>query len=150
MQSRAVCKSLYERCIISYHWIYPVIKGWRHENDDLDFRPEIVIQNIHKVLNSSEMQTEGSLMVLNNGLHYPLSVNFTAYQGLIRNLIRSLKRTEENKIDYQAKIIWRTTTAVKQEKHVSKKAPSWRFFTAQVSKIHVFPLRRGGCALGGL
>ena len=137
MQSREVCKSLYERCIISYHWIYPVIKGREHENDDLDFRPEIVIENIHKVLNSSEMQTEGSLMVLNNGLHYPLSVNFTAYQGLIRNLIRSLKRTEENKIDYQAKIIWKTTTAVKQEKHPSNKAPSWRFFTAPVSQIHV-------------
>ncbi|KAK2561054.1 hypothetical protein P5673_016187 [Acropora cervicornis] len=130
VESRALCKTLYEHCIISYHWIYPFIKGRENENDDLDFRPEIVIENIHKVLNSPEMQTEGSLMVLNNGLHYPLSVNFTTYQGLIRNLIRSLKRTEDNKINYQAKIIWKTTTAVRQEKHRSNKATSWRFFTA--------------------
>lgn len=64
----------------------------REDNDDLDFRPEIVIGNIHKVLKSSEMQKKGSLMVLNNGLHYPTSVNFTVYQGFIRNLIYSLKK----------------------------------------------------------
>lgn len=137
VESRALCKTLYEHCIISYHWIYPVIKGRENENDDLDFRPEIVIENIHKVLNRPEMQTEGSLMVLNNGLHYPLSVNFSTYQGVIRNLIRSLKKTEDNKINYQAKIIWKTTTAVRQEKHPSNKATSWRFFTAPVSEIHV-------------
>ena len=137
VESRALCKTLYEHCIISYNWIYPFIKGRENENDDLDFRPEIVIENIHKVLNSPEMQTEGSLMLLNNGLHYPLSVNFTTYQGLIRKLIRSLKRTEHKKINYQAKIIWKTTTAVRQEKHPSNKEPPWRFFTAQVSGIHV-------------
>ena len=76
-------------------------------------------------------------MVLNNGLHYPLSVNFTTYQGLIKNLIRSIKRTEDNKINYQAKIIWKTATAVRQEKHPCNKTPPWRFFTAQVSEIHV-------------
>ena len=69
--SRALCKTLYEGCIRSYQWIYPFINGYQNEDDDLDFRPEIVIENIQKVLNSPEMQREGSLMVLNNGLHYP-------------------------------------------------------------------------------
>ena len=121
VQSRALCKTLYERCITSYHLIYPLIEGRREDNDNLDFRPEIVIENIHKVLNSSEMQKEGSLMVLNNGLHYPTSVNFTAYQGFIRNLMHSLKNTENNKVDYHAKITWKTTTSTHREAHKKKK-----------------------------
>ena len=140
MQSRELCRTLYERCIISYHWIYPVIKGRENENDDFDFRPEIVIENIHKVLKSSEMQKEGSLMILNNGLHYPTSVNFTAYQGLIRNLIYSLRKTEKNKVDYHAKITWKTTTSIHRETHKIKNVTSWTFFTAQVSEIHVCAL----------
>ena len=49
VQSRELCRTLYERCIISYHWIYPVIKGRENENDDFDFRPEIVIENIQSL-----------------------------------------------------------------------------------------------------
>ena len=101
--------------IILYHWIYPLNEVRREDNDDLDFRPEIVIENIHKVLKSSEMQTEGSLMILNIGLYYPQSVNFTTFQGLIRNLIHSLKKVEENKMNHRAKIIWKTTTSIHRE-----------------------------------
>ena len=137
MQSRALCKTLYERCIISYNWIYPLIRGRRKGNDDLDFRPEFVIENIHKVLNSSEMQTEGSLMVLNIGLHYPQSVNFTAFQALIRNLIQSLKKREENKVDHRAKIIWKTTTSFHREYLKKKNVTSWRFITPKVSEIPI-------------
>ena len=132
MLSRALCKTLYEGCSRSYQWIYPFIREYLDEDDDLNFRPEIVIENIHKVLNSSEMQTEGSLMVLNNGLHYPVSVNFTTYQELIRNLIHSLKKIQENNLNYTAKIIWKTTTAIHQEINNEKNTTSWRFFTAQV------------------
>ena len=132
MLSRALCKTLYEGCIRSYQWIYPFIKERQHEDDDLDFRPEIVIENIQKVLNSSEMEREGSLMVLNNGIHFVMSLNFTTYQELIRNLIHSLKKTRENNLNYTAKIIWKTTTAIRQEINNEKNTTSWRFFTAQV------------------
>ena len=136
MQSRALCKTLYERCISSYNWIYPISEGRRKENDDLDFRPELVIENIHKVLKSSEMQTEGSLMILNIGVHYPQSVNFTTFQGLIRNLIHSLKK-KENKMNHRAKIIWKTTTSIHREYFKKKNVTSWRFITAKVGEIPV-------------
>ena len=137
MQSRALCKTLYERCITSYNWIYPISDERRKENDDLDFRPEFVIENIHKALKSSEMQTEGSLMILNIGLHYPQSVNFTAFQGLIRKLIHSLKKREENKVDQRAKIIWKTTTSIHREHFEKNNVTSRRFITAKVSVIPV-------------
>ena len=132
MLSRVLCKTLYEGCIRSYQWIYPFIRGHLYDDDDLDFRPEIVIENIRKVLTSSEMQREGSLMVLNNGIHFAMSLNFTTYQELLRNLIHSLKKTHENNLNYTAKIIWKTTTAIHQEKNNEKNTTSWRFFTAQV------------------
>ncbi|KAK2561129.1 hypothetical protein P5673_016270 [Acropora cervicornis] len=99
MQSRALCKTLYERCITSYNWIYPISKGRRKENDDLDFRPELVIENIHK--------------------------------GLIRNLIHSLKKGEENKMNHRAKIIWKTTTSIHREYFEKKNVTSRRFITAK-------------------
>ena len=132
MLSRVLCKTLYEGCIRSYQWIYPFIRGHLYDDDDLDFRPEIVIENIRKVLTSSEMQKEGSLMVLNNGIHFAMSLNFTTYHELLRNLIHSLKKTQENNLNYTAKIIWKTTTAIHQEKNIEKNTTSWRFFTAQV------------------
>ena len=82
--SRALWKTLYEGCIRWYQWIYPFIYGHQNDDDDLDFRPEVVIENIQKVLNSSEMQREGSLMVLKNGIHFAISLNFTTYQKLIK------------------------------------------------------------------
>ena len=81
--SRALCKTLYEGCIRWYQWIYPFIGEHQKNDDDLDFRPEVVIENIQKVLHISEMQREGSLMVLNNGLHFAISLNFTTYQEFI-------------------------------------------------------------------
>ena len=132
--SRALCQTLYDGCIVSYQWIYPFINGRQNEDDDLDFRSEIVIENIHKVLNSSKMQREGSLMVLNNGIHFVISLNFTTYQGLVRKLIHSLKKTQEDNRNYTAKIIWRTTTSIRQEIYNKKNTTSWRFFTAQVWK----------------
>ncbi|XP_015768064.1 PREDICTED: uncharacterized protein LOC107346763 [Acropora digitifera] len=132
--SRALCKTLYEGCIRSYQWIYPFINGHQNEDDDLDFRPEIVIENILKVLNSPKMQREGSLMVLNNGIHFAISLNFTTYQEFITNMIHSLKKTQENNLNNTAKIIWKTTTSIRQEIYDDKNTTSWRFFTAQVRK----------------
>lgn len=129
--SRALCKTLYEGCIRSYQWIHPFING--HQDDDFDFRPEIVIENIQKVSNSPKIQREGSLMVLNNGLHYPISLNFTTHQELIRNLIHSLKKNQEKNLNNSAKIIWKTNTSIRQE-ICEKNTTSWRFFTAQVWK----------------
>ena len=80
------------------------------------------------------MQREGSLMVLNNGLHYPISLNFTTYQELIRNMIHSLKKNQENNLNNSAKIIWKTTTSIHQEIYNHKNTTGWRFFTAQVRK----------------
>ena len=49
-------------------------------------------------------------------------------------MIHSLKNTQENNLHYAAKIIWKTTTAIRQEIYNDEKKTSWRFFTAQVRR----------------
>lgn len=96
VQSRFLCSTLYVGCRRSYNWIYPVISEAvsKQEDDDLDFQHGKVIKTILSVLQRPEMQRKGSVLLLNLGLHFPISINFTTYQSLISGLINTLKETK--------------------------------------------------------
>ena len=146
VQSRVLCSRLYLGCRSSYNWIYPVISEAvsKQEDDNLDFQPGKVIQIIENVLQIPEMQQQESVLLLNLGLHFPISVNFTTYQRLIGDLINTLKETEENSQGgrvpkYKAKVIWKSSTAIHKENAKVKNKTNWRFFTTQVrSKQNCF------------
>ena len=135
----ALCKKLYKTCKNSYNWLYPVADEQRGKrlNDDLDFNPVKVFDAIRSVLNRPEMQQEDSVLLLNFGLHYPVSVNFTTYQKVIADLIKILKATELNSQGqrvpkYKAKIIWKSTTAICKHKGSDPNKTYVRFLTPQV------------------
>ena len=140
VQSRFLCSRLYVGCRRSYNWIYPVISEAvsKQEYDNLDFQHDKVIKNILSVLQTPEMQRKESVLLLNLGLHFPISVNFTTYQRLIGGLINKLKET---KVDsqgrifpkYKAKVIWKSFTAIHKENAEVKNKTNWRFFTRQVT-----------------
>lgn len=139
VQSRFLCTRLYVGCRRSYNWIYPVVSEAvsKQEDDNLDFQPGKVIKTILSVLHRSEMQQQGSVLLLNLGLHFPISVNFTTYQRLIGDLINTLKETKVNSHGrrvpkYKAKIIWKSSTAIHKENAKVKNKTHWRFFTTQV------------------
>ncbi|KAK2560940.1 hypothetical protein P5673_016057 [Acropora cervicornis] len=138
VRNRKLCRKFYRRCFRSYNWIYPVYNEWMNkvEDDDLDFDPQRVIIKILEVLDEPFMQTENSVLLLNLGLHFPIGINFTTYQGLIDDLIRSVKETEVDSRGirvplYKAKVIWKTSTAIHKENAPSKNTTNWRFFTTQ-------------------
>lgn len=138
-QSRLLCKSLYMQCLHSYNWIYPITNELvdKEKDDDLDFRPEKVINDILRVLRRPLMQEEESVLLLNLGLHFPIGINFTTYQKLIGALIGNLKETEvdsqgKSVQKYKAKVIWKTSTAIHKENASVKDKTNWRFFTTQV------------------
>lgn len=140
VQSRFLCTRLYWGCRRSYNWIYPVISEAlsKEQDDNLDFRPEKVIETIVSVLRKREMQRTESVLLLNLGIHFPISVNFTTYQRLIGDLIKELKETEVNSQGirvpkYKAKVIWKSSTAIHKEKAKMTNKTNWRFFTTQVS-----------------
>lgn len=139
VRNRMLCRRFYKRCFHSYNWIYPVYNEWMNkvEDDDLDFEPKRVIVKILEILDEPFMQTEESVLLLNLGLHFPIGINFTTYQGLINDLIRSLKETVVDSRGirvptYKAKVIWKTSTAIHKENARAKNTTNWRFFTTQV------------------
>ncbi|KAJ7374439.1 hypothetical protein OS493_007545 [Desmophyllum pertusum] len=143
VESRSLCKRLYWGCRNSYNWIYPVAseKLSKEQDDDLDFRPEEVIETIVSVLRRPGMQREESVLLLNLGLHFPISVNFRTFQKLIGDLIGVLKETVVDSHGlrvprYKAKIIWKSSSAIHKEKAEVKNKTNWRFFTTQ--RVHLF------------
>ena len=137
--SRDLCKKLYTNCRNSYNWVYPIDSKEliKTQDDDLDFSPIKVLDPIRRVLSRPEMQQKDSVLLLNLGLHYPYTLSFTTYQEVIADLIKILKDT---RIDsqgkrvpkYNAKIIWKSTTAICKHKALNPGGTGERFFTPQV------------------
>ena len=154
VQSRFLCSRLYVGCRRNYNWIYPVISEAvsKKEDDNLDFQPDKVKKTILSVLQRPEMQRQESVLLLNLGLHFPVSVNFTTYQRLIGDLINTLTETRVNSQGrrvpkYKAKVIWKSSTAIHKENAEVKNKTNWRFFTTQViSKQNCF----GKCIKRGM
>ena len=124
---------------ISYMWVYRKDDETLY-NDlerDLDFRPEKVLESVMiDVLRKPEMQQEESTLLLNLVLHFVRSINFTTYQKLIDDLILVLKAKgflQGGRVsEYPAKIIWKSSTAVCEEKYAIHRLTRLRFFTSQV------------------
>ncbi|KAJ7374440.1 hypothetical protein OS493_007546 [Desmophyllum pertusum] len=138
LNSRDLCKKLFLKCRNSYNWLYPLTNEAlsRKQNDDLDFMPEKVLEGIRSVLGRPEMQLQDSVLLLNLGLHYPISVNFTAYQWVMVDVINILKETEVNSQGkqvpkYKAKVIWKSTTAICKHKERKLNGTNSRFMTTQ-------------------
>ena len=109
----------------------------RKQNDDLDFRPVKVLDALRSVLSGPEMQQKNSVLLLNLGLHYTATVNFTTYQKVIADVIKILKETKVNSQGkmvpkYKAKIIWKSTTAICKHKGKYPNKTYSRFMTTQV------------------
>ena len=102
VRSRLLCQKLYTQCSTTFNWIYHVgeKKEEKLKEDDLDFSPERVIGEVIVVLQHPLMQGEQNVLLLNLGLHYVQTINFTTFQRLIGDLILRLK---EKELDSQGK-----------------------------------------------
>ena len=135
---KTLCHEIFSACNCSYNWIYPVphnnVTLGRTQNDNFDFRPEIVLDSLRDVLNTTTMKNPHSLLVLNFGLHYPISINFTTFQTLIDNVIRALNHREKG---LGPKVIWKTTTSMhKENADLPRNVTHFRFATEQVRGPH--------------
>ena len=142
LAKKSLCNETFNSCRCSYNWIYPVpdnnITLGRRLNDDFDFRPEIVLNSLRKVLHHNTMKHQQSLLVVNLGLHYPISINFTTFQNLIDDIVKILGGRERG---VGPRIIWKTTTSMHKEKaELPRNVTHFRFSTEQVSwKGHLEP-----------
>ncbi|XP_066019992.1 uncharacterized protein [Pocillopora verrucosa] len=135
-----LCKKMFHTCGKKYMWNYDV--SWKG-SDDRDFNQTIVLEEIQKVLDSLNMTGNQSVFFFNVGIHYSLSLNFTAYQMLIDSIIETLRRdtgTEnEGALSSRVLSIWRSNAAVEAERFKDcfpqVNYTEWRFFTNQRNQL---------------
>lgn len=138
LKNTSVCKNLFESCAVRKMWVYG-FTGETVKWDKLDFDYRRIVVDVRKNLEDSSMD-EKSVMLLNLGLHYVDSTNFTNYQKLIKGIIQLLNEKTKTKngketLKYPARIIWKTSTAISKEKDTDSQLYSdrRRFFNLPVS-----------------
>ena len=127
---------MFAECSVTYAYVYPfdmVTKEARNK----DFNQELVISGIRKVLSKPEMNNPHSMLVLNLGLHFMKTVNFSTYQKLlegVKGLLRETKTDANGKRvpKYNSKFIWKTTTAIHKENGNLRQSARFRFYTSPV------------------
>lgn len=141
-----LCKKIFQRCKNTYNWVYSIpdrnLTRARLENDDKDFSiPRVLTEIFHAI--SQPAMKDNSVLILNLGLHYVHTVNFTTYVDLIDKTIRMLTErfnTNKKSWKFRAKLIWKTTTAINKEKYGdprtnARHSTSIRFLTYQVRQF---------------
>lgn len=140
-----LCKETFKKCNSTYNWVYKIpdrnLTWARLQNDDKDFSIQRVLSEIFEVISQPSMK-DNSVLILNLGLHYVHTINFTTYQRLIDKTIRMLTekfKTNKKSWSFSAKLIWKTTTAIYMEKYGdprtnARHSTSIRFLTYQVGR----------------
>ena len=139
LSGKPLCIKIFEYCIRTYNWVYPVPEEnealGKKLTDNFDFRPNIILDSIKNVLRNTRMKNPQSLLVLNLGLHYPPTINFTTFQNLIDDVIVTLS-DREKRLGSNARVIWKTTTSIRKENATPpRNRTAKRFFTEQVRYI---------------
>lgn len=139
LKQRKLCREIFEDCKFSYNWIYQVhnVTVAKTEKNDLDYDNERVLQSFRQVIQRPGMN-EKSAIILNFGLHFVESTNFTNYMKLINGLVKVLQRERSDltsnatQSKYRGAVIWKTTTAINKEKASNIHLGHKRFMTQQV------------------
>jgi len=105
-------------------------------DDNLDFNFMRVASEVLDII-SKPFFDKNSVILLNAGLHYLESTNFSNYQKTIGSLIRLFQETKmvtraNGNLLFPGEMIWRTTTALNKQKLDGKHIQARRFLTYQV------------------
>lgn len=108
----------------------------KNADDNLDFSFMRVASEVLDVI-SKPFFDKNSVILLNAGLHYLESTNFSNYQKTIGSLIRLFQETKmvtraNGNLLFPGEMIWRTTTALNKQKLDGKHIQARRFLTYQV------------------
>ena len=105
-------------------------------DDDLDYDYSRVVEEVRDVIRSPIFDSH-SVILLNAGLHYLESTNFTNYQKTIDGIVDLFKEIQtdakEIKRAFPGKLIWKSSTSLNKQKLDGKHLQSRRFLTSHVS-----------------
>jgi hypothetical protein len=114
----------------------------KSQDDDLDFDDVRVINELDDVI-SNPIFDQNSVILVNSGLHYLESSNFTNYKKVVDGIILLFQRGNfdvnlgKNVKVFPGQVIWKTTTSLYKDKLDGKQLQTRRFLTSQVSQ-HLF------------
>lgn len=140
IRQTALCKTVFRACAFSYNWIYP-IKNATVEMNQQNFLPiniTRVLDAIANVIHSRHMAgSKQNVVVLNHGLHFITSTNFSTYRQVIDGIVNLFKETRENdqgvvELKFKGKMIWKTNSAIHRERLRLPHHHKRRFLTRQV------------------
>ena len=137
-----LCKIHFRDCRLSYNWVYPIKNATieKYERNFLPINITRVLDAIASVIHLPQMNNEKSVIILNHGLHFITSTNFSTYREVIDGIVNLFKETKVNdagpvELKFKGKLIWKTTAAIHRERlrwpHIHKR----RFLTRQVEHI---------------
>ncbi|XP_078350724.1 uncharacterized protein LOC144635498 isoform X1 [Oculina patagonica] len=138
VRPRPLCTNVFKWCGHTYNWVYQ-LKGnlsvAKAADDNLDFNFMRVASEVLDII-SKPFFDKNSVFLMNAGLHYLESTNFSNYQKTIGSLIRLFQETKmvkraDGKWLFPGEMIWRTTTALNKHKLDGKHIQARRFLTYQ-------------------
>ena len=138
IQYRHLCTLIFKRCNFTYNWVYNIHNSTIEKNKrtSRDVDHERILQELKDVLHRPEMNDSKSVLVLNFGLHFVASINFTSYKRLINRTIDMLAETEEDdgipRRRFQGNVVWKSTSAINRYKLQNPYYQGRRFMTQQV------------------
>ena len=102
------------------------------DSNDIDISR---IQNdFESTIKDPAFNHERSLLIVNFGLHFVESTNFSNYQKLIDGLAKVLtEKDDAGQSKFKGNVIWKTTTAIDKERADYPHLHWRRFFTNYVS-----------------
>ena len=134
-----LCKTVFRVCSLSYNWVYPIKNASveKHKRNFLPINITRVLNAIARVIYLPRMNNEKSVIILNHGLHFITSTNFSTYRQVIDGIVDLFKETKVSddgriELKFKGKTIWKTNAAIHRERlrypHLQKR----RFLTRQV------------------
>ena len=107
-----------------------------------------VLEAIANVIHSPHMNDKNSVILLNHGLHFITSTNFSTYRVVIDSIVDLFKGTKKNdqgeeELKFKGKMIWKTNAAIHRERLRLPHHHKRRFLTRQVLLTFVHHLKIG-------
>ncbi|XP_073248313.1 uncharacterized protein [Porites lutea] len=138
VRPRPLCTTVFKWCGHTYNWIYQLkgnLTAAKIADDNLDFSYLRVASEVLDII-TKPFFDKNSAILLNAGLHYLESTNFSNYQKTISSLIRLFDETKVVRRAngdglFPGEMIWRTTTALNKHKLDGKHIQGRRFLTYQ-------------------
>ena len=107
-----------------------------------------VLEAIANVIHAPHMNDKNSVILLNHGLHFITSTNFSTYRVVIDRIVDLFKGTKKNdqgekELKFKGKMIWKTNAAIHRERLRLPHHHKRRFLTRQVLLTFVHHLKIG-------